>query len=204
MNRTTCHVRSVMNQCTKSIHPSLLPSLKAQDSTQPIIDSYQQPVDKVSINSTSRSRHAQVIHMLDSAGTLTARALKGLRASRSRIARSVATVIGISLSIPMQVVDSGSIDAIQPKPYIRSILNHEQALCLIKLYGKESAFNQYALGNTQSIDADYAYGIPQLKNPALAYMSPVEQVNAGLDYIDHRYNSDTCKAYSHYLQKGWH
>jgi hypothetical protein len=103
----------------------------------------------------------------------------------------------------MSVADSGSIDAIQPKPYIRSILNHEQALCLIKLYGKESAFNQYALGNTQSLDADYAYGIPQLKNPALANMSAVEQVNAGIDYIEHRYGTP-CMAYAHYIDKGWH
>ena len=93
-----------------------------------------------------------------------------------------------------------------PKAYIRTILNHEQALCLIKLYGKESAFNENAIGNTQSLDADYAYGIPQIKNPAVAFMSPIEQVNAGIDYIEHRsaYKGDTCKAWAHWLKKGWH
>ena len=141
--------------------------------------------------------------MLDMAGTLTARALKGLTASLKGVARWVAIVTGISLSIPMQVADSGSIDAIQAKPYIRSILNHEQALCLIKLYGKESAFNIYAIGNTQSIDADYAYGIPQLKNPALAKMNAVQQVNAGIAYIKHRYGTP-CQAYAHWQMKGWH
>jgi len=206
MSHTILIAHSVKSQCIRFIHQYQQLYLRVLDSIQLTIDSYQQPVDKVTQNSTLRSRHAQVIHMLDRAGTLTARALKGLRASRSRIARSVATVIGISLSIPMQVADSGSIDAIQPKPYIRSILNHEQALCLIKLYGKESAFNQYALGNTQSINADYAYGIPQLKNPALASMSAVEQVNAGIAYINQRraYNGDMCKAWKHWQRNGWH
>ena len=148
-----------------------------------------------------RSRHAQVIHMLDSSGTLTARAFKGSERAASRIARSVAFVIGISLFVPMGNASSGSIDAIQPKPYIRSILNHEQALCLIKLYGKESAFNRYAIGNIEG--KKQAYGIPQLKNPAIANMSAVEQVNAGIDYIEHRYGTP-CVAYAHYIDKGWH
>ena len=159
-------------------------------------------MDKVHQNLTLRSRHAHVIHMLDRAGTLTARALKGLRASLKGIARSVALVIGISLSIPMTVVGEGSIDAIHPKEYIRSILNHEQALCLIKLYGKESAFNRYAIGNPYG--DKQAYGIPQLKNPLVAHVSSIEQVNMGIDYIEHRYHGDTCVAYAHYLRKGWH
>lgn len=139
--------------------------------------------------------------MLDRAGTLTARALKGLRASLKGVARSVALVIGIFLLLPMQVINNGSIDAIQPKPYIRSILNHEQALCLIKLYGKESAFNRLAIGNKEG--SIQAYGIPQLKNPSIAYLSAVEQIDAGIDYIQYRYNTP-CKAYAHYIDKGWH
>jgi hypothetical protein len=97
--------------------------------------------------------------------------------------------------------DSTSIDAIQPKPYIRSILSHEQALCLIKLYGKESAFNRLAIGNKYG--AIQAYGIPQLKNPSIAYLSAVEQVDAGIDYIEHRYGTP-CVAYAHYIDRGWH
>ena len=150
----------------------------------------------------TRSRHAQVIHMLDMAGTLTARALKGLRASRLRVARSVATVIGISLSIPMSVADNGSIDAIQPKSYIR--LNYElpQAICLIKLYGKESAFNPRAIGNLDG--SKQVYGIPQLKNPIIKDLSAIEQINYGMKYIDHRYDGLPCKAWKHWQVKGWH
>ena len=86
--------------------------------------------------------------MLDSAGTLTARALKGAHCEPpKRRARGVAFVIGISLCLPMQVAQSGSIDAIQPKDYIRLHYSKDEALCLIKLYGKESAFNPRAIGN---------------------------------------------------------
>jgi hypothetical protein len=119
-----------------------------------------------------------------------------------RRARGVAIAIGILLSIVSTPIEEASIDAIQPKPYIRSILNHEQALCLIKLYGKESAFNRYAIGNR--LGKKQAYGIPQLKNPVVAHVSSIEQVNMGIDYIEHRYQGDTCKAYAHYIRKGWH
>ena len=141
-------------------------------------------------------------NVLGGSGTLTARALKGLRASRLRVARSVATVIGISLSIPMSVADNGSIDAIQPKSYIR--LNYElpQAICLIKLYGKESAFNPRAIGNLDG--SKQVYGIPQLKNPIIKDLSAIEQLNYGFKYIDHRYDGLPCKAWEHWLEKGWH
>ena len=151
-----------------------------------------------------RLRHSQVIHMLDMAGTLTARALKGLRASRSRIARSVALVIGISLSIPMSVADNGSIEAIDPKRYVRLALDKREAICLSKLIGKESAWNDKAVGNLSSPTKSYVYGLLQLKNPIVKDKSPIEQIHYGLKYIDHRYDGDTCKAWSHWKQRGWH
>ena len=88
--------------------------------------------------------------------------IRGSERAASRIARSVAFVIGIALSIPMQVADGGSIDAINPKDYIRTQYPSTEALCLIKLYGKESAFNPKAIGNEDG--KHKAYGIPQLKN----------------------------------------
>ena len=151
---------------------------------------------------TTRRLSGAFTNGIDTHGTLTARALKGLRASRLRVARSVATVIGISLSIPMSVADNGSIDAIQPKSYIR--LNYElpQAICLIKLYGKESAFNPRAIGNLDG--SKQVYGIPQLKNPIIKDLSAIEQINYGMKYIDHRYDGLPCKAWEHWLEKGWH
>ena len=142
--------------------------------------------------------------MLDRYDMLFGKSPSGAHRKRlKRAACGVAIALVGAMSIGASPLESGSIDAIHPKTYIRSILNHEQALCLIKLYGKESAFNIYAIGNTQSIDADYAYGIPQLKNPALAKMNAVQQINAGIAYIKHRYGTP-CQAYAHWQMKGWH
>ena len=149
-----------------------------------------------------RSRHSQVIHMLDRAGTLTARALQGLRASLKGAACLVAIVIGISLSIPMQALEAGSIDAIDPKTYIRLHYKPKEALCLIKLYGKESAFKTDAIGNLSG--TKQVYGIPQLKNPIIKDLSANKQIDYGMKYIDHRYDGLPCKAYTHWLKKGWH
>lgn len=141
--------------------------------------------------------------MLDTSGTLSARAHQGLRASRLRgVARSVAFVIGISLSIPMQAVDAGSIDDIDPKTYIRLNYVKSEALCLIKLYGKESAFNKDAIGNEDGIRK--AYGIPQLKNPIIKDLSANKQIDYGMKYIDHRYDGKPCLAWAHSKRKGWY
>ena len=153
----------------------------------------------------SRGRHAinaRVIHMLDRHGTLQARAHQGLTPSRLSVARGVAAAIGISLCLPMGHADGGSVDAIKPKDYIRMTLDKREAICLIRLYGKESAFNPYAIGNLSG--KYHTYGIPQLKNALIYDKSPIEQVRYGLKYIDHRYDGDTCKAWSHWLRKGWH
>ena len=155
----------------------------------------------------SRVRHAfnaGVIHMLDRSGTLTARAHQGLTARRLRIARGVAYVIGISLSIPMASADSGSIEAIEPKRYVKLALPKKEAICLSRLIGKESAWNPQAIGNLNSPTKQYVYGLLQLKNPIVKDKSPIEQIHFGLKYIDHRYQGDTCKAWKHWKDKGWH
>ena len=142
--------------------------------------------------------------MLYTSGTLTARALKGLRASLKGVACLVAFVIGISLSLPMQVADSVAIKSLDPKTYIRFNYEDKQAICLIRLYGKESAFNRKAIGNLDSPTKSYVYGIPQLKNPIIQHLSAIEQINYGMKYIAHRYDGLPCKAWKHWEDKGWH
>jgi hypothetical protein len=140
--------------------------------------------------------------MLDMAGTLTARALKGLRASLKGVACLIAIVIGIALSIGAAPADGGSKPAIHPKTYIKFNYELPQAICLIKLYGKESAFNPRAIGNLDG--TKQVYGIPQLKNPIIKDLSAIEQINYGMKYIDHRYDGLPCKAWQHWIDKGWH
>ena len=141
---------------------------------------------------------------LDTPGTLQARAHQGLTPGRLRLARGVAFVIGISLSIPMASADSGSIEAIEPKRYIRLALDKREAICLSRLIGKESAWDSKAIGNLGSPTKQYVYGLLQLKNPIVKDKTPIEQIHYGLKYINHRYEGDTCKAWKHWKDKGWH
>jgi hypothetical protein len=141
---------------------------------------------------------------LDCSGTLQARALKGLTPGRLRLARGVAFAIGISLCLPMSHASSGSIEAIDPKDYVRFTLDKREAKCLSRLIGKESAWNHKAVGNLNSPTKSYVYGLLQLKNPIVKDKSPIEQIHYGLKYIDHRYQGDTCKAWKHWKDKGWH
>jgi hypothetical protein len=161
-------------------------------------------VDNLIRNIITRSRHAQVIHMLDRVGTLLARALRGSERALKRIARSVAIVIGISLCVPMSHATSGSIEAIEPKRYIHLALPKKEAVCLSRLIGKESAWNHKAVGNLSSPTKSYVYGLLQLKNPIVKDKSPIEQIHFGLKYIDHRYQGNACNAWKHWKDKGWH
>ena len=144
--------------------------------------------------------------MLRASGTLTARAPQGLRASLKGVACSVAIAIGIALSIGASPADSAPIKTIDPKTYIRFNYDDKSALCLIRLYGKESAFNSKAIGNLDSPTKSYVYGIPQLKNAIIKDMDPIQQLNYGFKYIAHRYGDvgGACRAWAHWLDKGWH
>ena len=173
-------------------------TLRGQASTVQILNSYAQ----LWISRVRHALNAQVIHMFDSHGTLRARAHQGLRASRLRLTRSVALAIVTALCLPMSHASSGSIDAIKPKDFIRIALPKKEAICLIRLYGKESAFNPYAIGNLSG--KYHTYGIPQLKNAIIYDKSPIEQIRYGLKYIDHRYQGNSCNAWNHWLRKGWH
>jgi hypothetical protein len=104
----------------------------------------------------------------------------------------------------MVEADGGSINAINPKDYVRSIMPKHEAICLSRLIGKESAWNHQAIGNLSSPSKSYTYGLLQLKNPLVKDKSPIEQIHYGLRYISHRYEGSTCKAWEHWQRKGWH
>lgn len=189
MNRITLNASFAIAKC-KRFTQFQGSHLKAQDSIQ-------QTTDK---------RHAALTcgftNTLDRPGTLRREPIRGSERTASRIVRSVALAIGISLSIGVAPADGGSIDAIKPKDYIRLTMDKKEAKCLISLYGKESAFNHLAIGNLKG--KLHTYGIPQLKNPIIYDKSPVQQIQYGIKYINHRYQGDTCKAWKHWQRKGWH
>ena len=128
-------------------------------------------------------------------------------AHRKRLrARACGVAIALvgAMSFGASPAESGSRLVIDPKTYIRFTYNDKQAICLIKLYGKESAFNSKAIGNLNSPTNSYVYGIPQLKNPIIKDMDPLEQLNYGFKYIAHRYDGLPCKAWKHWQKRGWH
>ena len=150
----------------------------------------------------SRLRHAQVIHMLDTSGTLS-ESPKAQREPLQRLARVVAFVIGISLCLIGEPASSGSIDAIDPKTYIKMNYDKKQSNCLIKLYSKENRqWDTKAIGNEDGLHK--AYGIPQLKSEYIKDLSAVEQINAGMRYIKHRYAGLPCLAWAHSKRVGWY
>lgn len=131
------------------------------------------------------------------------KALKAYREPPQRLARGViAASIGLFLFTGMYPAKSGLIESIDPKRYIKLHYSHREAICLIKLYGKESAFNSKAIGNEDGLHK--AYGIPQLKNELIKDLSPNRQIDYGMKYIAHRYSGSPCKALSHSNKKGWY
>ena len=155
---------------------------------------------------TTRGLSGAFTNVLGRSGTLTARAPQGLRASLKGVACLVAIVSGISLSIGASPADSAPIKTIDPKTYIKMNYDSDESLCLIRLYGKESAFNPRAIGNLDSPTKSYVYGIPQLKNAIIKDMDAISQLNYGFKYIAHRYGDvgGACRAWKHWLDKGWH
>ena len=140
--------------------------------------------------------------VFDTYGTLTARARKGLRASRSRIARSIAFVIGIALSIPMASADSGSIDAIQSLKQIADYqLTEVQEVCHNEIVLRESSWRADARNGSH-------HGYYQGRTTYLIGKPDDVQFYWYWTYVSSRYGIDNevpnyCNALNHLKRKGW-
>jgi hypothetical protein len=154
----------------------------------------------------SRVRHALnagVIHMFDTSGTLTARAFKGSERAASRIARSVAIVIGISLSMQSTAVGIGSID---PYTNIKELADYQltdkQYNCHNEIVFRESSFRIDARNGSH-------HGYYQIRNKKLINAPYDYQFYFYWKYVQHRYGitkydePDYCKALHHLKVKGW-
>jgi hypothetical protein len=99
---------------------------------------------------------------------------------------------------------AGSSESVQQKEYVDyktySLylldFNYKEYNCLLKLYGKESAWNPLAVNGSH-------YGIPQGNSEWLKDQDGWTQVQWGLDYIGHRYG-EPCIALDHWSKYGWH
>ena len=117
----------------------------------------------------------------------------------TRIARGVLIALVGSLCLMPEAGGSKPVQYITYKQFALHQLDYDykQYRCLSKLYGKESAWNPDAKNGSH-------YGIPQGRSEYLSRVDGYKQIQWGLDYISHRYDADTCKAYQHWKDKGWH
>ena len=142
------------------------------------------------------------MHMFDRCGTLTAQSLsKAHREPFRGVARGVLVAIGIALCI---MPYAGSSESVQQKEYVDyktySLylldFNYKEYKCLLKLYGKESAWNPLAVNGSH-------HGIPQGRSEWLATQDGWSQVRWGLDYIGSRYQ-EPCLALQHWRTFNWY
>ena len=157
-------------------------------------------------------RHAALnrtfTNVLDRSGTLRARAHQGLNPSRSRIARGVALVIGISLSIATPLDAQASNQAIR---YVKELakyqLTDKQEACHHEIIYRESRWDSRAVGNKGG--TKQAYGLYQMKVDSLRTASTVKQFWMYWYYVAHRYGvtqydePNYCNALNHLKTKGW-
>ena len=143
------------------------------------------------------------MNVIDTHGTLSARAHQGLNASPSGLARVVALAIGITLSIASPVDAQATNQAIK---YVKDLaayqLTDKQEACHHDIVYRESRWNVRAVNGSH-------YGLYQGRSKSLKNASSVKQWWWYWHYVTHRYGvteydePDYCKALQHLKTKGW-
>lgn len=106
-------------------------------------------------------------------------------------ALSVITAISMQQA---KAVNNNSVEMFKLYAHMK-VLDDKQYRCLVILWRNESRWSPVARNPKSS-----AFGIPQLLK--MTETNPFKQIDLGLKYIDHRYQSDTCKALKHQEKRG--
>ena len=143
------------------------------------------------------------MNVIDTRGTLSARAHQGLNASPIGLARVVALAIGISLSIAMPLDAQASDLSIKyVKDLAKEQLTDKQEACHNEIVFRESSWNPKAKNGSH-------HGLYQGRSKSLKNASTVKQWWWYWHYVTHRYGvtqydePDYCKALQHLKTKGW-
>ena len=149
-----------------------------------------------------------MIHPLDKAGTLSARAHQGLNAGPKGTARVVALAIGISLSIASPVdAEANDLAIKQLKQLANYQLTDKQLACHNEIVYRESRWDYKAVGNKSG--TKQVYGLYQMKTESLKRSTPIKQFWMYWHYVSHRYDvteydePNYCGALHHLKTKGW-
>jgi hypothetical protein len=163
------------------------------------------------IPSNSPRRLSRTYSEMQSAfGTLSARSHQGFNSRLKGVARVLAVVIGLSLSI-------ASIDrseaSIVPNKKLRELANYQlpdnQYKCHNEIVHRESSWNINAIGNKSGTKQTYGYY--QIKSDHIKGKPYDYQFFAYWYYVSSRYSFDVnnpeipdyCKALHHLKTKGW-
>ena len=190
MNHTIQNASSVTARCRRFIQ-FLMSNLGALGSIRQILE-----IRNAVLTST-------FTNVLPAFGTLTARAFKGSERAALRIARSVAIVIGIVLSMQSTAVGVGSIDAYYDLHSLADYqLTDKQYECHSEIVYRESSNRIDAVNGSH-------YGYYQIRNRLLIDTPYDYQFYFYWKYVQHRYGTtkydepDYCKALHHLKTKGW-
>ena len=147
-------------------------------------------------------------NVLDTSGTLSARAHQGLNASPIGLARVVALAIGISLSIATPLdAEANNLSYTKLKELANYQLTDKQLACHNEIVHRESRWDYKAIGNKSG--AKQAYGLYQMKSESLKKSTPIKQFWMYWHYVGHRYGHteydepNYCGALHHLKTKGW-
>ena len=195
MRNISSNAAYAMNLCAKSIH-RLVSNSRAVASILP----------------TSNLRNAALsrafANVLGGSGTLSARSPKGFNSRLKGVARELAVVMGISLSIAGAFRSEASI---VPKQNIKKLANHQltdkQYQCHNEIIYRESRWNIDAIGNLSGTKQTHGYY--QIKSESIKGKPYDYQFWIYWDYVTSRYGQtqyeepDYCKALHHLKTKGW-
>jgi hypothetical protein len=190
-------VGSAMNLCARFIHHSAY-NLR----------------EVVSILPTSNLRNAALsrtyVNVLGGSGTLSARSPKGFNSRLKGVARELAVVIGISLSMASMPSSQASI---VPNKALKELANYQlpdnQYKCHNEIVHRESSWNLKAIGNKSGTKQTHGYY--QIKSEHIQGKPYDYQFYAYWYYVASRYSFDKnnpdipnyCAALHHLKSKGW-
>ena len=202
MNRTTRNASSATARCRRFIQ-FLTSNLRVQGSTQPITSATRSTQGAKNIGSDLRFYLQSPATWLTRTVLSRLEPIRGSERAALRIARSVAIVIGISLSMQSTAVGIGSID-----PYydLHSLANYQltdkQYQCHQEIVFRESSFRIDARNGSH-------HGYYQIRNEKLINAPYDYQFYFYWKYVQHRYGitkydePNYCNALHHLRTKGW-
>ena len=154
------------------------------------------PVDNLWM---TRRKRAQLIHNLATYLTPllpSSSASERLKACSSLRRLAVVGILCIFIgSLSLQMQHAQATDTDQYRLYAHSrIINYEQYICLSKIIHKESRWNPKAKNGSH-------FGLGQMRSQHYRNLDPFRQIDATINYIDHRYGS-MCNAWRFHQRVG--